>query len=148
MKKGFAGTGTVERVEFPNKGIVITDDGEKVIVKNTIPGQKVEFVVNKVKHKKAEGRLMKVVERSPIETEKPCPHFGACGGCTYQTVAFTGQKAHSRCNRHRGRSWIRIFRDKGKSVKISIQEQDGVLIRRRVQRRSAGPWNAQKRQFL
>ena len=49
MKKGFAGTGTVERVEFPNKGIVITEDGEQVIVKNTIPGQKVEFVVNKVK---------------------------------------------------------------------------------------------------
>lgn len=56
MKKGFAGTETVERVEFPNKGIVITEDGEQVIVKNTIPGQKVEFVVNKVKHKKADRK--------------------------------------------------------------------------------------------
>ena len=50
MKKGFRGTGTVERVDFPNKGIAVTDDGDRVIVKNTIPGQKVEFVVNKVKH--------------------------------------------------------------------------------------------------
>ena len=48
MKKGFRGTGTVERVDFPNKGIAVTDDGDRVIVKNTIPGQKVEFVVNKV----------------------------------------------------------------------------------------------------
>ena len=55
MKKGFRGTGTVERVDFPNKGIAVTDDGERVIVKNTIPGQKVEFVVNKVKHQRAEG---------------------------------------------------------------------------------------------
>ena len=82
MKKGFRGTGTVERVDFPNKGIAVTDDGDRVIVKNTIPGQKVEFVVNKVKHQRAEGRLMEVIEKSPLETEEPCPHFGMCGGCS------------------------------------------------------------------
>ena len=91
MKKGFRGTGTVERVDFPNKGIAVTDDGDRVIVKNTIPGQKVEFVVNKVKHQRAEGRLMDVIEKSPLETEEPCPHFGMCGGCTYQTVPYEKQ---------------------------------------------------------
>ena len=91
MKKGFRGIGTVERVDFPNKGIAVTDDGDRVIVKNTIPGQKVEFVVNKVKHQRAEGRLMEVIEKSPLETEEPCPHFGMCGGCTYQTVPYEKQ---------------------------------------------------------
>ena len=91
MKKGFRGTGTVERVDFPNKGVAVTDDGDRVIVKNTIPGQKVEFVVNKVKHQRAEGRLMEVIEKSPLETEEPCPHFGMCGGCTYQTVPYEKQ---------------------------------------------------------
>ena len=91
MKKGFRGTGIVERVDFPNKGIAVTDDGDRVIVKNTIPGQKVEFVVNKVKHQRAEGRLMEVIEKSPLETEEPCPHFGMCGGCTYQTVPYEKQ---------------------------------------------------------
>lgn len=91
MKKGFRGTGTVERVDFPNKGIAVTDDGDRVIVKNTIPGQKVEFVVNKVKHQRAEGRLMEVIEKSTLETEEPCPHFGMCGGCTYQTVPYEKQ---------------------------------------------------------
>ena len=91
MKKGFRGTGTVERVDFPNKGIAVTDDGDRVIVKNTIPGQKVEFVVNKVKHQMAEGRLMEVIEKSPLETEELCPHFGMCGGCTYQTVPYEKQ---------------------------------------------------------
>ena len=91
MKKGFRGTGTVERVDFPNKGIAVTDDGDRVIVKNTIPGQKVDFVVNKVKHQRAEGRLMEVLEKSPLETEEPCPHFGMCGGCTYQTVPYEKQ---------------------------------------------------------
>ena len=32
MKKGFVGEGVVKRVEFPNKGIVITEEGEKVIL--------------------------------------------------------------------------------------------------------------------
>ena len=91
MKKGFRGTGTVERVDFPNKGVAVTDDGDRVIVKNTIPGQKVEFVVNKVKHQRADGRLMEVIEKSPLETEEPCPHFGMCGGCTYQTVPYEKQ---------------------------------------------------------
>ena len=36
MKKGQLIEGVVERVEFPNKGIVVTEDGERAIVKNTI----------------------------------------------------------------------------------------------------------------
>ena len=91
MKKGFKGQGIVERVEFPNKGIVLTEEGEQVVVKNTIPGQKVEFLVNKVKNKKAEGRLLEVLENSPLERGERCPHFGACGGCTYQPLPYEEQ---------------------------------------------------------
>ena len=35
MKKGQIAEGNVTTVEFPNKGIVMTDEGERVIVKNT-----------------------------------------------------------------------------------------------------------------
>ena len=34
---------------------------------------------------------MEVIEKSPLETEEPCPHFGMCGGCTYQTVPYEKQ---------------------------------------------------------
>ena len=53
MKKGQIAEGNVTTVEFPNKGIVMTDEGERVIVKNTIPGQRVSFAVNKVRKGKA-----------------------------------------------------------------------------------------------
>ena len=33
MKKGQIAEGTVNKVEFPNKGIVYTDEGERIIVK-------------------------------------------------------------------------------------------------------------------
>ena len=75
MKKGQTYTGVVERVDFPNKGIVIIetlkDDGtavkEQCIVKNTLPGQKVTFMVNKVRKGKAEGRLLNIEEHSALE---------------------------------------------------------------------------------
>ena len=46
MKKGDMYEAVVETIDFPNKGILHVD-GERVIVKNAIPGQKVRFVVNK-----------------------------------------------------------------------------------------------------
>lgn len=91
MKKGQIAEGIVERVDFPNKGIVVTGDGCRVIVKNTIPGQKVSFAVNKVRKGRAEARLLEVLEKSELEVESPCPHFGICGGCTYQSLPYEEQ---------------------------------------------------------
>lgn len=91
MKKGTECVGMVERIDFPNKGIVLVD-GEKVVVKNSITGQKVRFVVNKVRKGKCEARLLEVVEKSSLETtEAKCLHFGECGGCTYQTLPYETQ---------------------------------------------------------
>lgn len=99
MKKGQTYTGIVERVDFPNKGIVVTDisleDGivkqERCIVKNTLPGQTVTFMVNKVRKGKAEGRLLTVEDKSFIEVESLCPHFGVCGGCVYSSLPYEEQ---------------------------------------------------------
>ena len=93
MKKGQIAQGKVTHIIFPNKGVVVTDEQEMVIVKNTVPGQKVSFFVNKVKHGKAEARLLEVLEKSPLEVESPCPHFGECGGCTYQNLPYEEQLA-------------------------------------------------------
>lgn len=93
MKKGQVAEGIVKAVEFPNKGIVLTDEGEKVIVKNTIAGQRVSFAVNKVRKGKAEARLLEILQRSLLETESACPHFGSCGGCTYQSLPYEEQLA-------------------------------------------------------
>jgi 23S rRNA (uracil-5-)-methyltransferase RumA len=91
MKKGQIAEGKVTAVEFPNKGIVMTDEGERVIVKNTIAGQKVSFAVNKARRGKYEARLLEVLEKSPLETISPCPHFGSCGGCVYQSLPYEEQ---------------------------------------------------------
>lgn len=93
MKKGQIFEGVIERVDFPNKGFVFLPDEEKyVIVKNGIPGQKIRFIINKIRHGNPEGRLLEVIEKSPLETRKPvCSIFPECGGCMYQTMSYEEQ---------------------------------------------------------
>ena len=90
MKKGQVYEGTVVRVDFPNKGIVCVGE-ETAVVKNSLPGQKVKFSVNKVRKGKAEGRLLEVAEKSPLETGRTCSLFGLCGGCTYLSLPYEEQ---------------------------------------------------------
>ena len=91
MKKGEIYEGIIEKVDFPNKGYV-NIDGEKVIVKNGIPGQKVRFMINKKRSGRAEGRLLEILENSTLEVREPvCKIFPACGGCMYQTMSYEEQ---------------------------------------------------------
>ena len=90
MKKGQVYEGVVERVDFPGKGVVRVGE-ETCIVKNCLPGQKISFSVNKVRKGKAEGRLLEVLEQSPLECGSPCSHFGLCGGCTYLSLPYEEQ---------------------------------------------------------
>lgn len=90
MRKGQIIEGTVQRVDFPNKGIVEAAEGI-CVVKNALPGQKVQCAVNKVRHGRAEGRLLDVLEPSPLECGSPCPHFGICGSCVYLSLPYEEQ---------------------------------------------------------
>ena len=91
MKKGEIYEGVIEHVEFPNKGILSVGD-QKVVVKNGIPGQTVRFQIQKKRSGRAEGRLLEVLKKSPLETrDAVCRSFPACGGCMYQTMSYEDQ---------------------------------------------------------
>ena len=94
MKKGQVWEGIVKEVDFPNKGkVFLPEEDRTVIVKNTVPGQKIRFSVNKIRKGKAEGRLVEVLKPSEKEIPSVCPHFGQCGGCTYQNLPYEEQLA-------------------------------------------------------
>lgn len=91
MKKGEIYEGIVSHVAFPNKGYVQAE-GETVLVKNVVPGQKIRFRASKKRKGHFEGRLLEVLEPSPLETEeKKCVSFPDCGGCVYQTMDYEQQ---------------------------------------------------------
>lgn len=100
MKKGQIVDGVVEKVEFPNKGIVRIEEEDiqgnkntvRVMVKGVLPGQKVRLSIKKARKSKCQGILRKVLVPSDQETVLPaCPHFGTCGGCNYQTLPYEEQ---------------------------------------------------------
>ena len=91
MKKGQIYEGVVEKVGFPNKGIVWIED-RKVVVKDVLEGQKIRFSISKCRKDKCEGRLLEILEMAEVETQKPfCSHFGICGGCAFQTISYEEQ---------------------------------------------------------
>lgn len=94
MKKNEIYEGYVERLKFPNKGIVnVAGEEDLVQVKNVLPGQKISFRLTKNKNNKKEGSLLEVLEKSERETQTPpCPHFEDCGGCSYQMLDYEGQR--------------------------------------------------------
>ncbi|MCR4590697.1 MAG: 23S rRNA (uracil(1939)-C(5))-methyltransferase RlmD [Lachnospiraceae bacterium] len=87
MKKNGIYEGTVTELKFPNKGVVCTEEGN-VLVKGVLPKQTVSFILTKKKNGRFEGRLKEVLKRAPEEIESPCPHFGICGGCSYQNLPY------------------------------------------------------------
>lgn len=93
VKKGDICEGIIENYDFPNKGSLYLDD-RKVTIKGALKGQKVRFMITRKKSGMAEGRLLEVIEKSPMEDEVPdCPFFGVCGGCTYLNMSYKNQLA-------------------------------------------------------
>ena len=88
MKKRDIVEGIVERVDFPNKGVIMLEDGTKCIVKNALPGQKISAQIQKLKKNKAEARLLEVIEEDSDAVKSPCRHFGQCGGCNYLSMPY------------------------------------------------------------
>ena len=93
MKKGDIYEAVVEQYDFPNKGSLTLED-RKVTIKGALQGQKVRFMITKRKSGMAEGRILEVLERAPMEDAEPsCSYFGVCGGCAYRTMSYENQLA-------------------------------------------------------
>lgn len=94
MKKNEFYEGEVISLKFPNKGLVSVNGEETpVVVKNTLPGQRVRFQLKKARKNKPEGNLTEILKPSDLENQvPPCPHFTQCGGCSYQTMDYENQK--------------------------------------------------------
>ena len=72
---------------FPNKSIA-EYEGKIIMFKGGIKGQKVKVVLGKKKENYIQGKLLEVLERSPLEKNISCSYIKDCGGCTYQTLLY------------------------------------------------------------
>ena len=68
-------------------------DGFVVFVRGGLPGDRVRARVTKVKRGFAEAAAEAVLEPSAERVAAPCRHFGVCGGCRFQDLAYEAQVA-------------------------------------------------------
>lgn len=55
------------------------------------PGDVADVQIDRKKHSFAEGHIVKLHESSPMRVEPVCSHFGLCGGCRWQHLAYPEQ---------------------------------------------------------
>ena len=62
-----------------------------VFVPYVVPGDVVDLQVKRKKNHYAEAVAVKIYERSPMRVEPFCQHYGVCGGCKWQCLAYEDQ---------------------------------------------------------
>jgi 23S rRNA (uracil1939-C5)-methyltransferase len=62
-----------------------------VFVEHALPGQRVRVQITRKKARFAEARVVRVLAQSPDYTPPFCRHFGYCGGCRWQDLAYEAQ---------------------------------------------------------
>ena len=81
---------TIGDIAFGGEGVARVEDFV-VFVPFVAVGEVVEAEVTELKKRFARAKLLRVVTPSPDRVEPVCPHFGVCGGCQYQHLAYPAQ---------------------------------------------------------
>lgn len=62
-----------------------------VFVPYVVPGDVVDLQVTRKKHSYCEAKAVRFYEYSPMRVKPFCKHFGVCGGCKWQCLAYEKQ---------------------------------------------------------
>ena len=81
---------TIESLSHDGRGVAHVD-GKAVFIDEALPGETLEFVYTDIRRDVAEGKLVNLLTRSEDRVEAKCPHYGVCGGCSFQHVAADAQ---------------------------------------------------------
>jgi 23S rRNA (uracil1939-C5)-methyltransferase len=73
----------VVNLSHDGKGVARID-GKATFIPGALPDELVEFQYTRVKKDFDEGKLLAIIEPSPLRVEPKCPHYQICGGCSLQ----------------------------------------------------------------
>ena len=83
----------IEVIDAGAKGKTIAKapDGRVIFLPNAVPGDVVDVQTFKKRKAYFEGKAIKFHKLSDKRTEPKCKHFGVCGGCKWQDMAYNFQ---------------------------------------------------------
>lgn len=73
------------------KGIAKAPDGRVIFIPYAVPGDVVAVQVLKKRKAYFEGKVVTLYNPSEKRAEPACEHFGVCGGCKWQNMAYEHQ---------------------------------------------------------
>jgi tRNA/tmRNA/rRNA uracil-C5-methylase (TrmA/RlmC/RlmD family) len=85
----------IEDLAFGGEGVARINDFV-VFVPYVIPGETAEVELVEVKKSFGRAKLLRVTHPAPERVNPECKHFGACGGCQYQHIAYPSQLVFKR----------------------------------------------------
>lgn len=91
-KKPFLENVRIEATAAEGNGLAHVD-GKVLFVRQAVPGDIVDVQVNKVRSGYSKGYITNLKSPSPHRLAPFCPHFGDCGGCTWQILPYEMQVA-------------------------------------------------------
>lgn len=77
---------TIESLSSSGQGVSHVD-GKVVFIDEALPGERLDFVYSDSRRDYATGKIVAIHSPSPDRVAPPCPHFGVCGGCSWQHIA-------------------------------------------------------------
>ena len=112
----------IESLAYGGNGVG-RHDGFVVFARGGLPGDTVRTRVTKVKRGFAEGVVTELVAPGSARVDAPCAHFGTCGGCRFQNLAYEVQLAEKHRQVHDALVRIGRFADPPLDPIVAAEEQ-------------------------
>lgn len=81
---------SIESLTHDGRGVAHVD-GKVVFIDAALPGEEIEFIYTDNRRDYATGRVQTVITPAQDRVAAQCPHYGVCGGCSFQHVAPDAQ---------------------------------------------------------
>ena len=81
---------SIEAVAAEGNGLAHID-GKVLFVPKCVPGDIVDVQITRSRKGFMQGNPIRLVKESPIRQKPFCPHYGVCGGCTWQALPYDKQ---------------------------------------------------------
>jgi 23S rRNA (uracil1939-C5)-methyltransferase len=83
----------IESLDHEGQGVARMPEGKTVFVEGALPGETVDYAVDRDKPRYARAHVERVIRASALRVRPRCEFFGVCGGCSMQHLDATAQAA-------------------------------------------------------
>jgi 23S rRNA (uracil1939-C5)-methyltransferase len=82
---------TIDDIALPHDWGVGRVSGLVTYVPVGVVGDRVRVIFSRMKRRHRFAKIVRLEAASPFRVEPACPHFGTCGGCAFQNLAYDNQ---------------------------------------------------------